>query len=77
MLTIEQATHLINTPKKIEIKGDILDRIRLDQNVPFQLRYRLLSNEYEDYVFLYDVKQSGKNHFKFSLYLMENDTKIG
>ncbi|KAA6350903.1 hypothetical protein EZS27_001750 [termite gut metagenome] len=77
MLTMEQAARLVNTPKKIEVKGEILDNIQLTQRVPLQLHYRLLSNEYEDYVFLYDVKQSGKNYFKFSLYLMENDAKIG
>lgn len=77
MITTEQAQFLLRLSKKVEIDGNLQDRIAFNQPFPFHLRYTLISPTEPDYVFLYETNQSSKNHFKLSLYLMDDETRIG
>lgn len=77
MFTTQQARYLLQIPKKV-VKNEVFkDNISFTQPFPFTLRYSLLSSDEPDFLFLYDITQSKKNHFKLTLYLMENETKIG
>jgi hypothetical protein len=77
MLTIEQVKYLLALPKKVEADNNLHDVINLDQTIPFQHRYHLVSEQDSEYTFLYNIDQSKKNYFKLSLYLMDNETQIG
>lgn len=77
MLTTEQAQELIQLPKKVETNGKLEDSIIYGQPLPFQERYTLISPDELDFTFLYVVNQSAKNLFKLSLYLLDDDTRIG
>jgi hypothetical protein len=77
MLTTEKAQYLLELPKKVEINGKLEDKITLPQEFPFQHRFTLISSADEDFTFLYEINQSKKNQFKLSLYLMEEDTRVG
>jgi len=77
MFTIEQAEYLLRLAKKVEIDGVLQDEIRFTQPFPFQKRYTLISPEEADYTFLYEINQSSKNQFKLTLYLMDEDTRVG
>jgi hypothetical protein len=37
----------------------------------------LISPDEADYIFIYDISQSKKNQFKLTLYLLDDETKIG
>lgn len=77
MFTTKQAQYLIQLPKKVEQNGHLADAITFTQPFPFTLRYTLISPDDADYLFLYDITQSTKNHFKLTLYLMEDESRIG
>lgn len=77
MLTAEQAQYFLQLPKKVEINGELKDRLSLTQKFPFLHRFNLISPNDDGYIFLYDIYQSKKNQFKLTLFLMEEDTKIG
>lgn len=77
MFTIEQAQYLLKLPKKVELNGKLEDKITLLQEFPFQERYALISPENEDFTFLYEINQSKKNQFKLTLYLLDEETRIG
>lgn len=77
MFTSEQSQYLLALPKKVERDGMLQDTITFNQPFPFQERYTLISAEDTDFTFLYEITQSKKNQFKLSLYLMDEDTRIG
>lgn len=77
MFTIEQAQHLLNLNKKVLQNDTLQELIAFDQSFPFTHQFTLLSPDDSDFTFLYDINQSTKNQFKLSLYLLDNDTKIG
>lgn len=77
MFTSEQAQLLLQMPKKVEQNGHLVDSLTFTQPFPFTLRFTLISPDDSDYVFLYDITQSTKNHFKLTLYLMEDESRIG
>lgn len=77
MFSAEQAQNLLKLSKKVEQNGQLIDRLVFAQSSPFTLRYTLISPDDDEFVFLYDVTQSTKNHFKLTLYLLEDETKIG
>jgi len=77
MFTIEQATNLLKLTKKVLQNDTLQEVIAFDQSFPFSYRFILLSPDDEDFTFLYDINQSAKNQFKLTLYLLDNDTKIG
>jgi hypothetical protein len=76
-ITNEQASYLLSLPKKI-FKGDeLLSKITINQKFPFIERFELLSEENNEFSFLWEIKQSAKNTLKISLHVQENDSKIG
>jgi hypothetical protein len=77
MITIEQSQYLLGLPKKVELNGILQNQLTFNQPFPFQERYTLISPDEPDFTFLYEVNQSKKNQFKLSLYLMDDDTRIG
>ena len=77
MFTFDEAQNLLKLPKKVESNGKLLEKMNLDQSLPFQKRFALLASDEPDFFFLYDASQSKKNNFKLSLYIMENESKIG
>lgn len=77
MFTIEQATSLLKLNKKVLQNDTLQEVIAFNQSFPFSHRFTLLSPDDEDFTFLYDINQSAKNQFKLTLYLLNNDTKIG
>lgn len=77
MFTISQAQQLLQLPKKVEENGRLVDKINFTQPFPFTLRYTLISPDDADYIFLYDINQSTKNRFKLTLYLMDDESRIG
>jgi hypothetical protein len=77
MFTTKQAQLLLQLPKKVEQNGQMVDNLTFTQPFPFTLKYTLISPDDADYVFLNDITQSTKNHFKLTLYLMEDESKIG
>jgi len=76
-MTKEQVDYLLALPKKVETNDVLEDAIVLTQTVPFNLRYKLVSPEDDEFTFLYDVDQSAKNYLKLSLHFMDNDSKVG
>ncbi len=77
MFTTEQAQYLLQLPKKVEMNGTLQDSITFTQPFPFQERYTLISSDDTEFTFLYEVNQSSKNQFKLTLYLMDEDTRVG
>lgn len=77
MFTIDQAQHLLELPKKVEKDGKLYDNISFTQPFPFQERYTLISPDYTEFSFLYEINQSKKNQYKLSLYLMNEDMRLG
>ncbi|MEJ5245217.1 MAG: hypothetical protein WHV28_05845 [Bacteroidota bacterium] len=77
MFSAEQAQYLLGLPKKVEQNGKLADKLVFDQPFPFTFRYTLISPDDDEFVFLYDITQSSKNQFKLSLYILEDETKIG
>lgn len=75
--TFEQAQYLLQLPKKVEMNGTLQDSITFTQPFPFQERYTLISPDDTEFTFLYEVNQSSKNQFKLTLFLMDEDTRIG
>lgn len=77
MFSLEQAKYLLELPKKVDENGELINEIEFVQKFPFVKRYLLISPENSDFIFTYDINQSSKNQFKLTLYLLDNDTKIG
>ena len=76
-LTSDKSQYLLDLPKKVEIDGELIDTLSFAQGFPFSFKYTLASVHDNEFTFLYEVNQSKKNHFKFTLYLMEQGTRIG
>lgn len=77
MFTSEEAAALIKLTKKVETNGKLNDSLTFDQPIPFNKRYTLGTEENKDLIFLYEINQSKKHLLKLTLYLMDDDTKIG
>lgn len=77
MFTTEQAQYLLKLSKKVNLDGELRDTISFNPPYPFQERYSLVSPDDADFTFLYEINQSRRNQFKLTLYLIEDDTKIG
>lgn len=76
-MTAQQAQYLISLPKKIVENATLLDHKSILMKVPFQQRYELLSEEDQNYLFLVEVFQSGKNFLKIYFHYQEDNTKYG
>jgi hypothetical protein len=77
MFTIEQSQYLLELPKKVQLNGILQDSLTITQDFPFQEKYILISPVDTEFTFLYEIYQSKKNQFKLSLYLMEEDSRVG
>jgi hypothetical protein len=77
MLTNAEAIYLLNLPKKVEGSIGIMDELTITQQFPFKHEFKLVSPDDTDFEFFYKVEQSKKNQFKMTLYLMEEEAKIG
>ncbi|MGK9369412.1 DUF6978 family protein [Melioribacter sp. Ez-97] len=77
MFSYEEAQELIKLPKRVEIDGILQNALTFEQPIPFIKKYILLSDSNENVSFLYDIKQSKKFLLKLTLYLMDDETKIG
>jgi hypothetical protein len=73
----EQATYLLNLPKKIADEKELLSKITINPRFPFQKRYELLSETDDEFSFLWSINQSAKGMLQISLHFQENDSKIG
>lgn len=76
-LTSDKSQYLLDLPKKVEIDGILMDFLTIDQAFPFSFKHTLASVHDNEFTFLYEVNQSKKNYLKFTLYLMEEGTRIG
>lgn len=76
-ITNEQAEYLLQLPKKVVNKEELLDKLSIDQKFPFNARYELISESDIEFTFLWEIKQSSKNKIKISLHHQENDSKTG
>lgn len=77
IISNEQADYLINLKKKILQNETVLDNLPIDQEFPMNLRYELVSDEDNDFSFLWEITQSSKNMLKMSLHFQEDESKIG
>ena len=73
----EQAETLIHLKKKIFQDDKVIDNLVIDQIFPLRLRYELVSNEDDDFSFLWEIIQSSKSAFRISLHFQEDESKIG
>ena len=73
----EQAETLIHLKKKIFQDDKVIDNLVIDQIFPLRLRYELVSNEDDDFSFLWEITQRSKSAFRISLHFQEDESKIG
>ncbi len=77
MFTTELAEQLISVEKKVSQDGRLLDEYSFEQTCPMNIRMMLMPIEENDYCFLWEISQSSKNIFKFSLHVQEDESKTG
>ncbi|MDR3367024.1 MAG: hypothetical protein LBO71_08690 [Prevotellaceae bacterium] len=77
MLTTEQAKYLLDLPKKVVEGNEVLNTLTITQMFPFEVRYELVSDRDDEFIFLWVVKQSAKHTIRVSLHVQENGSKIG
>lgn len=73
----EQAECLIHLKKKVLQNDNVLDNLTINQSFPFNLRLELVSDEDNDFSFLWEITQSTKNTIRISLHFQEDESKIG
>ncbi len=73
----EQAEYLLKLPKKIIVEEQLQDNIILNQKFPFCKRFELVSEEDDEFTFLWEFQQSKKNKIRISFHCQDNDSKIG
>lgn len=72
----EEANALLKMPKYIFDRNDKAEQIRVPSSSPFKMKYNVLSDD-GTYQFLLEVNQSAKQSVKISLYVQEDEAKIG
>lgn len=77
IISNEQATTLIHLKKKILLNDEVQDRVTIQQTSPMNLRYELVSDDDDEFSFLWEISQSSKNALRISLHFQEDDSKIG
>lgn len=77
VITNEQTDYLIQLKKKIIQDDKVLDRITIDQKYPMNLRYELISEEDDEFSFLWEITQSTKNAIRISLHFQEDESNEG
>ncbi|MDR2581972.1 MAG: hypothetical protein LBC75_00645 [Fibromonadaceae bacterium] len=73
----KEVDYLLALPKRVKLHDILEDSITFDRPVLFQQKYKLGSPMDDNYTFLYEINQSPKVNLKLTLYLMDNETKIG
>lgn len=77
VISNEQAEYLIHLKKKVLQNDNVLDNLIINQSFPFNLRLELVSDEDNDFSFLWEITQSSKSTIRISLHFQENESKIG
>lgn len=77
IISNEQAEYLIHLKKKILQNDNVVDILNIDQAFPMNFRYELVSEDDDEFSFLWEVTQSSKNTLKISLHFQEDESKIG
>lgn len=77
MVNFEQAQYLLGLRKLVGENDNYQESMNFMQPFPFQKKLNLFAPDDDNFSFLYEVNQSSKNQFKLSLYLMDEETKIG
>lgn len=77
IISNEQADYLIHLKKKILQNDNVLENLTIAQEFPMNLRYELVSEEDDEFTFLWVVTQSAKNTLKISLHYQEDESKVG
>ena len=77
IISNEQAVALLQLKKKIILNDEVKDRITIQQACPMNLRYDLVSNDDDEFSFLWEISQSSKNNLRISLHFQEDESKIG
>lgn len=77
IISNEQAVALLQLKKKIILNDEVKDRISIQQTCPMNLRYVLVSDDDDEFSFLWEISQSSKNNLRISLHFQEDDSKIG
>jgi hypothetical protein len=77
-MTNEQSQYLLKLPKKIiGDNNDLLNAIAINQKFPFNKRFELISEQDDEFTFLWEIQQGKKNTIRISLHYQENDSKTG
>ncbi|MDR0863314.1 MAG: hypothetical protein LBO74_00075 [Candidatus Symbiothrix sp.] len=76
-MTNEQSQYLLSLPKKIIENNNLLNTITINQEFPFDKRFELISENDDEFTFLWEIQQSKKNTIRISLHYQENDSKTG
>ena len=76
-LDSQQITYLIDLPKKVVEGNTLLNQKSILLKAPFQERYSLLSEENDDFLFLIELWQSGKNLLKVTFHFQEDSANYG
>lgn len=76
-MTIDQVDYLIGLKKKIIGDSIPADVITIDQVFPLHLRYELVAQSDDEFSFLWEITQSGKDELRVSLHYQEDASKIG
>lgn len=77
IISNEQAEYLIHLKKKVLQNDNVLDNLTINQSFPFNLRFELVSDENNEFSFLWEITQSTKNTIRISLHFQEDESKIG
>ena len=76
-MTAFQADQLIGLKKKIIIDDTAKDAIEIEQTLPLNLRFELVSPDDDEFTFLWSIMQSAKDELRVSLHYQEDGSKIG
>ena len=77
IISNEQSEYLIRLKKKVFQNGGTLEQLTINQEFPMNLRFELISEEDDDFSFLWEITQSAKNDIRISLHFQEDESKIG
>lgn len=77
IISNEQSEYLIQLKKKVLQNDVALEQLTINQEFPMHLRFELISEEDDDFSFLWEITQSAKNAIRISLYFQEDESKIG
>lgn len=77
IISNEQSEYLIQLKKKVLQNDVALEQLTINQEFPMHLRFELISEEDDDFSFLWEIIQSAKNAIRISLHFQEDESKIG